>query len=270
MLRVLVRGGGDLASGVILRLARAGWVILVTEIAQPLAVRRLVSFSQAIYEGEVVIEGVIGCKVNTPEEAAIVFSQAKVAVTIDPDGQTRSWFDPDVVVDARMSKQDAVSIRADYPLVIGLGPGFEAPRNCHAVVETKRGPFLGRVFWRGSAAKDTGIPDMVDGFQSERVLRAPNDGTLNAFVEIGADIKKGDPIAEIDGAIILAPFSGVLRGLLQPGLFVQRNTKIGDLDPRSDPQLCRLASDKALAVGGGVVEAILGYPAVREKVYHDG
>jgi xanthine dehydrogenase accessory factor len=270
MLHVLVRGGGDLASGVILRLARAGWVVLVTEIAQPLAVRRLVSFSQAIYEGEVVIEGVTGCKVNTPEETTIAFSQAKVAVTIDPDGQSLSWFDPDVIVDARMSKQDVVSIMGANPLVIGLGPGFEAPRNCHAVVETKRGPFLGRVFWQGSAEKDTGIPDMVDGFQTERVLRAPNDGTLNAFVEIGAEIKKGDPIAEIDGVKIVAPFSGVLRGLLQPGLFVQRNMKIGDLDPRSDPQLCRLVSDKALAVGGGVVEAILGYPTIRKRVYHGG
>lgn len=265
-LRVFVKGGGDLASGVIIRMARAGWIILVAELEEPLAVRRLVSFAQAVYDDETVVEDVAASKVNSSEQADFVWSLGKVAVIADPDGKSSAWFHPDVVVDARMLKQcDSVGM-PDWPLMIGLGPGFTAPNNCHAVIETKRGPFLGRVIWEGSAEKDTGVPDLVEGYQGERVLRAPVSGIIQTIVEIGESIKQGDLIAEIEGETVKAAFSGVLRGLVRPGLYVQQGMKIGDMDPRDDPRLCRLVSDKALAVGGGVIEAVLSHPRSRNRL----
>jgi xanthine dehydrogenase accessory factor len=142
-------------------------------------------------------------------------------------------------------------------LVIGLGPGFVAGENCHAVIETNRGPFLGRVYWQGSAEADSGIPETVRGFTVERVLYAPTNGVLHAKVEIGEILDMGTPIAEINGQMVTAKFKGVLRGLIHDGLKVEKGTKIGDLDPRCDVRLCSLASDKALSIGGGVLEALL-------------
>jgi xanthine dehydrogenase accessory factor len=249
-------------------MARAGWQSLVTELDAPMAVRRSVAFAQAIYDREVLVEDVAACKVDDSGQADAAWLAGKVAVIADPAGKSISWCQPDVVVDARMIKQylDAAVV-ADKPLVIGLGPGFSAPKNCHAVVETQRGPYLGRVIWEGSAEKDTGVPELVNGFQVERVLRAPVSGVISTFVEIGQSLQQGDLIAEIDGTFIHAGFTGVLRGLLQTGLIVQKGTKIGDLDPRNDPRLCQFVSDKALAVGGGVIEAILSHPITSQKLY---
>lgn len=265
-LRILVRGGGDLASGAVMRLHRAGWQVLVTELAQPLAVRRYVSFAQAVYAGELRIEEITARRVDSPAEVEAALAQGVVPVAVDPDLVLGATFAPQVILDGRMRKKPPETrpgAPGSLPLVIGLGPGFEAGIDCHAVVETNRGPFLGRVIWQGAAQEDTGVPEQVGSFRGERVLRAPVSGLLEAAVDIGSLLKEGDLIASVGGRPLRAPFDGVLRGLLMGGLRVTRGDKIGDIDPRSDPRLCWLVSDKALAVGGGVVEAILAWTALR-------
>lgn len=260
-LRVLVRGGGDLASGAILRIQRAGWQVLVAELAQPLAVRRSVSFSQAVYDGHCRVEEVEARRVEAPREAEAVNAAGQVPVIIDANGISINWFQPHVLVDARMRKLPPEKGFSGIGLNLGLGPGFIAGENCDAVVETMRGPRLGRVYWLGSAEPDTGQPEPVGLRRGERVLRAPRDGLFQAHVPIGALVREGQLLAEVGGQPIHAAFEGLVRGLLPTGLQIQAGQKVGDLDPRNDPSLCRLVSDKALAVGGGVIEAILTWLA---------
>lgn len=252
-----MRGGGDLASGVALRCFRAGWNVLVTELEKPLAVRRLVSFSQAIYDLVSLVEEVKGVRVGSIDEVERAIASGDLPVIIDPDCTIYKLFHPDVIVDARMQKEAPLFPFDEVPLYIGLGPGFIAGKNCHVVVETVRGPFLGRVLWEGAAEADTGLPDPVNGIRELRVLRSPADGILIPRAHIGDLVDQGDPIAEVNGQVISSPFPGVLRGLIQEGVQVTRGMKIGDIDPRKDPRLCKLVSEKALAVGGGVLEAIL-------------
>ncbi len=256
-IRILVRGGGDLASGAILRCARAGWKVLVSELAQPVAVRRLVSFGQAIYDGSIAIEGTTAVKAVDLSGVESAHQSGFVPVMVDPDGKTTSHWNCDVVVDARMLKKNSIAGELPTLFTIGLGPGFYASQNCHAVVETVRGPFLGRVIWNGAAEDNTGIPDPVGQVVDERVLRSPTSGKVVAIKDIGDVLIKGDLIATVADMPVYAPFNGVLRGLIQSGLEVPQGMKIGDLDPRSDVRLCYLVSDKALAVGGGVIEVIL-------------
>ncbi|HWQ03895.1 MAG TPA: selenium-dependent molybdenum cofactor biosynthesis protein YqeB [Longilinea sp.] len=260
-MRILVRGGGDLASGVVLRLWRAGWDVLITEISQPLAVRRLVSFANAVYLGEMDIEGIHSVLVSTPGDAQAALTRRVVPVIVDEGAESREWFKPQVLVDARMLKKTAGISHPAAPLSIGLGPGFMAGKDCHAVVETKRGPFLGRVYWQGEAEPDSGIPESIANFSSERVLRTPVDGVFKETIPIGSFVEKGDLIACVGQWQLLAPFNGVVRGLVWDGLVVQRNMKIGDVDPRGDARLCRLISEKSLAIGGAVLEAILIWQA---------
>jgi xanthine dehydrogenase accessory factor len=261
--RILVRGGGDLASGVIARLYRAGWQVIVAELGQPLAVRRQVSFSQAIYDGEITIEEIRARRVESYQEARQALAEAVVPVMVDPQASVRAPFSPQVLVDGRMRKAPPEAEMDSALLVIGLGPGFTAGLDCHAVVETNRGPFLGRVIWQGQAQADTGVPERVEGYRSERVLRAPVDGSLEPVVEIGELVRSGQVIARVGGQPVPAPFDGVLRGLLPAGISVKSGAKIGDVDPRGEPLLSRLVSDKALAVGGGVLEAILAWKPLR-------
>ena len=258
-LRILVRGGGDLASGVILRLHRAGWHILVAELERPLVVRRYVSFARAVFDGEINVEDVRARRVATVAEAEAALSDGLIPVMVDPNLSALSGFHPDVLVDARMTKRPPEYRMDAAPLVIGLGPGFTAGKDCHAVVETNRGPFLGRVFWQGTAQPDTGIPERVGEYRVERVLRAPVEGAVETVAEIGTHVRQGDVIARIDGREVLAPFDGVIRGVVQSGLWVRAGEKIGDVDPRDDERLCWLVSDKSLSVAGGVVEAILAW-----------
>ncbi len=256
----LVRGGGDLASGVILRLARAGVQVVVTELPQPLVVRRLVSFAAAVYSGSVTIEELRGQLASDETAVRHWLTEGAVPVLIDPEAACLAWLKPDVLVDARMTKTSPGMGMDAAPLVIGLGPGFTAGVDCHAVVETLRGHTLGRVYWQGTAIQDTGLPDPVSNHQSDRVIKAPAEGELRALVEIGERVEEGQPIAEVGGVIVRAAFRGRLRGLLHAGLRVPRGMKIGDVDPRDDPNALRLVSDKALAVGGGVMEALLARP----------
>lgn len=272
---ILIRGGGDLASGVALRLHRAGLPVLISELSQPLAVRRAVSFAEAVYEGQVTVEGVTGQLVRK-DQVREMLEAGKVPVLIDPDASILTELHIPIVIDARLTKLPPVPLPVDTPLHIGLGPGFQAGQNCDAVVETRRSHTLGRVYWTGAAQPDSGQPEG----DSRRVLRAPADGQLVGYAQIGDHLEAGDLVAEIDlpfetlpsstpnrTSKIISPIKGVLRGLIHPGLQVTKGLKIGDVDPRDHREACFLVSDKALAVGGGVLEAILTKKEIRKQLY---
>jgi xanthine dehydrogenase accessory factor len=269
---ILIRGGGDLATGVALRLIRSGLRVAVTEIPQPLAVRRSVAFAEAVYSGETTVEGIIAHRIPDPTDSfriLMVLGKQQIPVLVDPDCTAAKILHALVIVDGRMTKQPPEAIGYSPGLYIGLGPGFEAGVNCQAVIETRRGHRLGRVYWHGSPDPDTGQPDG----DPQRVLRAPADGTFVAYKQIGDHCDEGELIGEIQSSIknqqskILSPFAGILRGLLHPGLTVARGLKIGDIDPSGDPRLCQFVSDKALSIGGGVLEAILSRPEIRAQLW---
>jgi xanthine dehydrogenase accessory factor len=268
---VLVRGAGDLASGVALRLHRCGFWVIMTELSQPLVVRRMVSFAEAVYQGEFEVEGVVARRIENFEDVNPNLAAGVIPILVDPEGHIIQWLKGQtdgtkvfVLIDARMSKQKPEHGLDQAVLVIGLGPGFTAGQDCHAVIETNRGHYLGRVIWQGSAQANTGIPEGVGNFKGERVLRSPVDGVLHNLMNIGEHISPGQTIAMVNDHPVKAPFGGVLRGLLHSGLPIKQGMKIGDLDPRNDPSYCWLVSDKSLAVGGGVLEAILKYPYIRQ------
>jgi xanthine dehydrogenase accessory factor len=265
---ILVRGGGDLASGVVLRLHRAGLKVLVTELPQPLAVRRAVSFAEAVYEGQIAVEGVTG-RLMEREQVRAALEAGDIPVSVDPDASILTDFPIPIVIDARLTKQPPSPLPVDVPLHIGLGPGFHAGRNCHAVIETRRSHTLGRVFWSGTPQPDSGQPEG----DPRRVLRAPADGILVGYAKIGDFLEENTLIAEVQSKIVIrkskivSPFRGVLRGLLHPGLQVTAGLKIGDVDPRNNREACFLVSDKALAIGGGVLEAILSREEIRANLW---
>lgn len=262
---VLVRGGGDLASGAIYRLVRAGFPVVVTELAAPRLVRRLVSYGEAVTAGNIVVEGLRAVRTDTVEMArALALAGAAIPVVIDESGTALKALKPAIIVDARMEKRPLDTVIDAAPLVIALGPGYVAGEHCHAVIETNRGHNLGRVIWEGSAEPDTGAPGVVKGQVHDRVLRAPAEGFVDARAAIGDEIAEGQVIAVVDGHEIRAPFVGVLRGLVAPSLRVTPDMKIGDLDPRSKRENCFTISDKSLAVGGGVLEAVLAAPQIRD------
>jgi xanthine dehydrogenase accessory factor len=261
--RTVIRGGGDLGSGVASRLHRCGFPVLITELERPLLVRRAVSFGSAAAEGAVTVEGVTARRVADVGEALDVQAAGGIPVLVDPEGQMLGRYDPAVLVDARMLKRAPGSQPVGLIMVIGLGPGFVAPRNCDAAIETNRGHNLGRVIWDGAPEADTGAPGSVQGHVGERVLRAPRAGEVAALAAIGAIVEQGQPIARVNGAEVRAPFGGVLRGLVHDGLEVRAGMKIGDVDPRGEPDHCFTISEKALAIGGGVLEAILSYEPIR-------
>ena len=265
---LLVRGGGDLASGVILRLHRSGLKVIVSELSQPLAVRRAVSFAEAVYEGMHTVEGVTA-RLTEPSQILRVLDAGEIPVVVDPQADILSQIPFLVVVDARLTKKPAGPLPVDVPFHIGLGPGFHAGENCDAVIETRRSHSLGRVYWHGSAQADSGQPEG----DPRRVLRAPAGGIFVSHKRIGEHCEAGELIAEIDSEVedresnISAPLSGRLRGLIRDGIRVTKGLKIGDIDPRDDPSACFLVSDKALAVGGGVLEAILSRTDIRKKLW---
>jgi xanthine dehydrogenase accessory factor len=265
-LKVLLRGGGDLASGIAIRLARIGIPPVITELAKPMAVRRLVSFCQAIYDEEIHIEEISARLCKSHDEINSSLLKSIVPVIIDPPADYRFEFKPDVIIDCRMTKQRPDLNIDAAPFIIGIGPGFIVGENCHSAVESKRGHYLGRVMWNGSTEVDTGEPESVGSHQSDRVLRAPDDGIFIAHVEIGQFVKAGATIAEVNGIPIKAVFDGFLRGLLHDQLQVTKGVKVGDVDPRLDQAACHLVSDKALAIGGGVLEALLMRPEIRNKI----
>ncbi len=264
---IYIRGAGDIASGVALRLHRSGFRLLMSEIAAPLAVRRAVSFSEAVYTGRATVEGAEAILIAEIGALSCALDREQIAVVVDPDGDWIENLRPEVIIDARMRKQPPEIDLTAAPLVIGLGPGFTAGEHCHAVVETKRGHRLGSVLWRGQALADTGEPDAVQGHTHARVVRAPVAGAFAARVDIGDLVEKGQALGEIEDTAIIAPIAGVVRGLLRSGSRVESGLKIGDIDPRADKRACYLVSDKALAVSGGVLEAILSRQDLRDRLW---
>jgi len=247
-----------MASGVAHRLHGAHFRICMTELFQPLAVRREVCFCEAVYDGQKEVEGVRAKRVSGPEGIASAWKEGAIPLLVDPDGQeTRAFLNPDVVVDAILAKRNTGTRIHDAPLVIGLGPGFTATKDVHVVVETNRGHDLGRVLFRGAAEPDTGVPGEIGGFSTERVLRSAKKGVFRAECSIGDRVSKGTVVAVVDDSPLVAQISGTVRGLLRDGVEVKRATKVGDIDPRGRREHCFTISDKARAIGGGVLEAIL-------------
>lgn len=263
---VVIRGAGDIATGIALRLCRAGLQVVMTDLRQPTAIRRTVAFSQAILHGEATVEGVTAKRAESPAQALELLERGFLPVLADPAGACIPVLKPGAVADAILAKKNLGTQITDAPVVIGVGPGFTAGTDCHAVVETMRGHYLGRVLYEGSAQPNTGIPGLIGGFAGERVLRAPADGIFHPLLDIGAQVKLGDVAAEVDGAPMACTLDGVLRGILPEGTPVRKGMKAGDIDPRCKIEHCYCASDKALAVGGGVLEAVLGLSGLLKKV----
>ena len=255
-MRVLIRGAGDLASGVALRLHRAGFAVAMTDLPHPTAIRRTVAFSQAIALGETRVEDVTA-RLATADTAAACWVHGEIPVLIDPEARCKDALSPRVLVDASLAKRTCGTAITDAPLVIALGPGFTAGVDCHAVVETMRGHTLGRVIWDGPALPNTNIPGLIGGFAGERVLRAPADGVFLPVLDIGAMVEAGDVAGYVGQVPMVCTIAGVLRGILPSGTPVRQGMKAGDVDPRGNLSHCYTVSDKALAIGGGVLEAIL-------------
>ena len=270
-MRVVIRGAGDLASGVALRLWRSGMDVVLLDVEKPTAIRRTVAFSEAIVHGEQTVEDVTA-KLATAETVEETLAAGYIPVLVDPEGRSVPKLKPDALVDAILAKRNLGTEIRDAPVVIGVGPGFTAGVDCHAVVETMRGHSLGRVIREGSAIPNTGIPGLIGGFAGERVLRAPAAGLFHPLRDIGDAVTEGEILATVAGQPMTATLTGTLRGILPEGTEVFPGMKAGDIDPRCQRSHCFTASDKALAVGGGVLEAILALTgALRETgIRHTG
>lgn len=263
---VLIRGAGDIATGIALRLYRSGLQVVMTDLPRPTAIRRTVCFSQAIILGSFSVEGITGQRC-TSDAVSAVLAAGNIPVLADPDCTCRDMLKPDVLVDAILAKRNLGTRITDAPVVIAAGPGFTAGTDCHAVIETMRGHYLGRVILNGPAQPNTAIPGLIGGYAGERVLRAPQDGIFRQIRDIGAQVQPGDTVAYVGNQPVVCTIGGVLRGILPDGTPVYKGMKSGDVDPRCQPDHCRCASDKALAVGGGVLEAILQLTGV---LHHEG
>lgn len=263
---VVIKGAGDLATGVAYRLHRTGFAVVMTEIPQPTVVRRTVSFAQAVFDGETRVEGLRGRLVHNVTEALAVVGERDIAVIVDPFAHVIRELQPAIVVDAIIAKRNTGTHKSDAPVVIALGPGFRADVDAHAVIETNRGHRLGRVILDGEAEPDTGVPGMIDGHGADRVLRSPADGTFIGIREIGDLIRTGEVLGYVAQEAVVGPFNGCLRGIIQTGVEVQKGMKVGDVDSRAQPEHCVTISDKALAIAGGVLEAALFLGARRPAV----
>lgn len=255
---VIIRGGGDIASGIAHRLHGAGFSVLILEIAQPLVVRRRAAFARAVYEDRAEIEGVHATLARNVRQAFSILHEGEIAVLIDPEGKAIDKIRRIAVVDATLAKKNLGTKMDMAGIVIGVGPGFTAGSDVHAVVETFESEnILGRVIYTGAALPDTGVPgERVAGYADERVIRAVGEGEVRVLRDIGSTVKKGDVLCVVDGKPVLARIDGMIRGMIQSGRFVTDGLKIGDIDPRIDARLCHTISDKARAVGGGVLEAV--------------
>lgn len=246
-----------MGSGVAWRLRQCGFKVFITETTEPLSVRRKVSFCEAVYDGSIIVEGIKGTLIRDLKEIPRRFETGEIPVLVDPGFIKASEMHFDVLVDAILAKKNLGTSIDMAPLVIALGPGFEAGRDAHYVIETNRGHYLGRVISEGSAQPDTGVPGTVMGISAERVLRAPADGRWESLSEIGESVLQGQLIGTVEGIPLHAAIGGVFRGLIRNGIKVTKGLKIGDIDPRGEIRNCFTISDKALSVAGGVLEAIL-------------
>ena len=271
---IICRGGGDLATGIVHRLFRAGFPVLVLETDSPAAIRRQVSFSEAVYDGTATVEGVTAERIASANRASVnhVLEEGRVPLLVDPEGSSIPLLKPHIVVDAIIAKKNLGTAKEMAPLVIGVGPGFTAGEDVDLVVESMRGHNLARIFTTGSALPNTGIPGNIGGFTKERVLHAEADGYMKNIRKIGDIVEKGEEIARIyekmteegifSGSYVSveASISGIIRGLIREGYHFQKGFKIADIDPReSELANCFTISDKARSIGGSVLEAVCGY-----------
>ncbi len=262
---IVIRGGGDLATGVALRLYRSGMDVVICETAVPTSIRRTVCFSEAVRLEEMMVEGVTARRA-VPEEVPALLAAGIIPVLVDPEGACIPGLRPDAVVDAILAKRNLGTSMDIAPIVVAAGPGFTAGVDCHAAVETMRGHYLGRVIYEGSPLPNTNIPGLIGGYAGERVLRAPADGAFAGAKRIGDRVEAGDVAGYVAGKPMVCTIGGTLRGLLADGVPVTKGMKSGDVDPRCEEAHCRCASDKALAVGGGVLEAILHFSGKRRAL----
>lgn len=254
---IYIKGAGDLATGVARRLHSCGFQIVMTETAQPTTVRCTVAFSRAVYQESCEVEGVTARLAADADEARAITARGDIAVMIDPAARFLEHLRPDAVIDAILAKRNTGTRISDAPAVVALGPGFEAGVDCHAVVETKRGHTLGSVIYQGRAIANTGVPGDIGGFTSERILRASGDGIFKPMTEIGRLVKEGDIVAYVGEQPVRARIGGIVRGLLPDGTPVHTGMKSGDVDPRGIVEYCYIISDKARAIAGGALEAVL-------------
>lgn len=256
---ILIRGAGDIASGIAVRLFRCGFTLVMTDLAKPTSIRRTVCFSEAILHGACTVEGITAEQAITKADADDIWARGHIPVFADDEGTALSLLRPDAVVDARLAKVNLDSSITDAPIVVAVGPGFIAGRDCHAVVETQRGHYLGRAIYAGAAAPNTGVPGNIGGYTVERIIRAPQAGVFHPLRTIGDQVSANEIVAYVDEEPVRCLIGGTLRGILPEGIQVHEGMKSGDVDPRCQPDHCRCASDKALSVGGGVLEALLHF-----------
>lgn len=254
---VIVRGAGDLATGTIVRLANCGLHVAVTECARPSAIRRRAALSEAVYDGTAEVEGVVCRRMDSEADLTDAWQAGQVPLFVDEAGDSIRALRPAVVVDAILAKRNLGTAITDAPVVLALGPGFTAGVDCHGVVETMRGHDLGRLLTRGSAAPNTGVPGDVGGYTTQRIIRVPADGAFEPLAAIGQRVEEGQPVARVAGRTACAQLTGVVRGMLPAGLAVTAGMKAGDIDPRCRAEHCFTVSDKARAIGGGVLEGLL-------------
>lgn len=263
---IVVRGGGDLASGVIHRLYRCGYKVLILECAKPSAIRREVSFCEAVYDGEAFVEGVLSHRIERPEQCSEIWQLGEIPLLVDEKGDSIREIRPAVVIDGILAKRNLGTRRDMAPLTIALGPGFEAGEDVDYVIETQRGHDLGRIIEEGEAAPNTGIPGIIAGAGRERVIHAPADGVIRNIAKISDFVEKGQVIAMVEDTPVEASLTGILRGLIRSGYEVRSGMKIADIDPRREQKKnCNTISDKARCIAGSVVEILLA-----KGVFPDG
>ena len=265
---ILVKGAGDLATGTAVRLYRAGFQVVMTDVAQPTAVRRTVAFSQCIYDGQITVEGITARKAENRDQVRDILAAGEIPVLVDPQASILPQLPFMAVVDAILAKKNLGTTISDAPIVLALGPGFTAGADCHGVIETQRGHDLGRLILEGTAIPNTGVPGDVGGYTTERIIRAPADGPFEPVAQIGQQVNLGDVVAKVNGIPVTAQLTGIVRGMLPAGIPVTAGMKSGDIDPRCEVRHCFTVSDKARAIGGGVLEGIL-YFGRRLRLWND-
>ena len=265
---ILVKGAGDLATGTAVRLYRAGFQVVMTDVAQPTAVRRTVAFSRCIYDGQTTVEGITARKAENRDQVRDILAAGEIPVLVDPQASILPQLPFMAVVDAILAKKNLGTTISDAPIVLALGPGFTAGVDCHGVIETKRGHDLGRLILEGAAIPNTGVPGDVGGYTTERIIRAPADGPFEPVAQIGQQVNLGDVVAKVNGIPVTAQLTGIVRGMLPAGIPVTAGMKSGDIDPRCEVRHCFTVSDKARAIGGGVLEGIL-YFGRRLRLWND-
>ncbi len=257
----VIKGAGDLATGIAQRLRLARIQVAMTDISAPSAIRRTAAFSEAIYHGKAAVEGMTAVRAENARQAQRILSEGNIPVLIDPSGKEALKLAPDVVIDAIIAKRNTGTSINDAKLVLGVGPGFTVGIDCHAAIETKRGHHLGRVYYEQgqSPIPNTGIPGMIAGCGAERVMHAPAAGIFHCVKQIGDAVTAGETVATVGGENVIAAIPGTLRGLLPEGFRTPKGMKCADVDPRCEKEHCFTVSDKARAIGGGALEAILAF-----------